>query len=264
MTGSDFVRTDTQGVLAVIPARYGSTRLPGKVIMDIAGKPLVQHVYDRVCLSTSVTACVVATDDERVVQALEPYGTEVAMTSAEHRSGTDRVAAVARQRNEPVIVNVQGDEPLIRPEMIDAAIQPVLGDRSIPVSTLCCQMQDEHEVADPDVVKVVTDMRGRALYFSRAPIPVVRDSGHSKARPDTVYRKHIGLYVYRREFLVDYAQWVPTPLEQFERLEQLRVLEHGYPIVVVETEYDSISVDSPSDLDRVRKQMEVSGDSTYA
>ena len=243
------------GVLAVIPARYKSTRLPGKMILDLAGKPLVQHVYDRVRQSKLVTACIVATDDERVVKALDPFDTQVVMTSVEHHSGTDRVAEVARQRSEPVIVNVQGDEPLVRPEMIDAAVQALLDNPAVPISTLSCPIKDDDEIADPNAVKVVTDLRGRALYFSRAPIPVVRDT----AAPAAVYRKHIGLYVYRREFLIDYAQWPPTPLERFERLEQLRALEHGYPIVVVETEYDSVSVDSPADLDRVRKLMEPSG-----
>ena len=244
-----------QGVLAVIPARYASTRLPGKMILDIAGKPLVEHVYDRVCQSKLVSACIIATDDERVVRALEPFDTEVVMTSIEHQSGTDRVAEVARGRCEPIIVNVQGDEPLVRPEMIDAAVQALLDNPTAPMSTLSCPIKAEDEITDPNAVKVVTDLHGRALYFSRAPIPVTRDADG----PGPVYRKHIGLYVYRREFLIDYAQWPPTPLERSERLEQLRALEHGYTIVVVETEYDSVSVDSPADLDRVRKLMELRG-----
>ena len=255
MTESPGREPAAHGVMAVIPARYESTRLPGKMIVDIAGKPLVQHVYDRVRQSKLVTACIIATDDERVVRALEPFDTEVVMTSIEHQSGTDRVAEVARQCSEPTIVNVQGDEPFVRPEMIDAAVQALLDNPMVPMSTLSCPFKDDNEIADPNAVKVVTDLRGRALYFSRAPIPVVRDAD----APASVYRKHIGLYVYRREFLIDYAQWPPTPLEQFERLEQLRALEHGYPIVVVETEYDSVSVDSPADLDRARKLMELGG-----
>jgi len=242
-----------QGVLAVIPARYASKRLPGKVLLAIAGQPLVQHVYDRVCQSRLVTACIVATDDERVVSSLEPFGTHVMMTSADHQSGTDRVAEVARRSSEPIIVNVQGDEPLVRPEMIDAAVQALLDNPTVPMSTLSSPIRADDETADPNVVKVVTDLSGRALYFSRAPIPAVRDLEGSAP----VCRKHIGLYVYRREFLIDYAQWPPTPLEQLERLEQLRALEHGYPIVVADTQYDSVSVDSPADLDRVRKLMEL-------
>ncbi len=254
MTESPGREPAAHGVLAVIPARYESTRLPGKVILDIAGKPLVQHVYDRVRQSKLVTACIIAADDERVVRALEPFDTEVVMTSIEHQSGTDRVAEVARHRSEPIIVNVQGDEPLVRPEMIDAAVQALLDNPTAPMSTLSCPIKD-HEIDDPNAVKVVTDLRGQALYFSRAPIPVVRDADMSTS----LYRKHLGLYVYRREFLIDYAQWSPTPLERLERLEQLRALEHGYPIVVVETEYDSVSVDSSADLDRVRKLMELRG-----
>jgi 3-deoxy-manno-octulosonate cytidylyltransferase (CMP-KDO synthetase) len=239
--------TGDRGVLAVIPARYASTRLPEKVILDIAGKPLVQHVYDRVRRSGAVTACVVATDDDRVRAALEPFGTEVVMTSPDHQSGTDRVAEVARDRDERVVVNVQGDEPRINPDVIDLAVRPLLDDPSVTMSTLSCPI-DAADVDNPDVVKVVTDQQGRALYFSRAPIPVDRDrTGRA------VYRKHVGLYVYRRDFLLDYASWSPTPLETTERLEQLRVLEHGFPILVVETEYDSMSVDSQSDLDRVRQ-----------
>ncbi len=245
----------TGGVLAVIPARYASTRLPGKVVLDIAGKPLVQHVYDRVRQSELVGTCMVATDDDRVVRALEPFGTEVVMTSAEHKSGTDRIAEVARQRSEPIVVNVQADEPLVRPEMVDTAVQALLDEPEVPMSTLSSPIENESELADPNVVKVVTDLRGRALYFSRAAIPRVRD-GREPDGTGGPYRKHIGLYVYRREFLIDYAQWPPTPLEKLERLEQLRVLEHGCPIVVVETQYDSVAVDSPADLDRVRELME--------
>jgi len=259
VTGRSRYGDETVGVLAVIPARYGSTRLPGKVVLDVAGKPLVQHVYDRVLGSRLVTACVVATDDERVVRALEPFGTHVMMTSAGHTSGTDRVAEVARQRDEPIVVNVQGDEPLVRPEMIDAAVEPLLGDPTVPMSTLSCPIERPDEVGDPNVVKVVTDLCGRALYFSRAPIPVARDKGGPTAARVS-YRKHIGLYVYRRDFLIDYAGWPPTPLEELERLEQLRALEHGYPIVVVETQYDSVSVDAETDLDRVRMLMEQTGE----
>ena len=237
----------TEGVLAVIPARYGSTRLPGKVVLDVAGKPLVQHVYERVCRAGTVTACVVATDDTRVLDALAPFGTETVMTSPNHRNGTDRIAEVAQSRTEPIVVNVQGDEPLIDPRVIDQAVYAIREDSSVMMSTLSCPI-DPRDVDDPNIVKVVTDQIGRALYFSRAPIPVDRDG-----TGEAVYRKHVGLYVYRRDFLLDYTSWPATPLEKTERLEQLRVLEHGYSIMVVETEYDSISVDSPSDLDRVRR-----------
>jgi 3-deoxy-manno-octulosonate cytidylyltransferase (CMP-KDO synthetase) len=242
-------------VLAVIPARYASTRLPGKVLMEIAGKPVVQHVYERTCQARLVDECVVATDDERVVEALKPFGTNVVMTRRDHSSGTDRIAEVAQSSSAEIIVNVQGDEATIDPRMIDEAIQPLLDDPAVVMATLKHRISDPEEIDDPNVVKVVTDKNDRALYFSRAPIPAVRDAADKEAR-GWCYYKHIGLYVYRREFLLSYAKMEPTPLEKLEKLEQLRALENGYEIVVAETKSDSVGVDSMELFERVKRLLE--------
>jgi len=242
-------------VLAVVPARFASTRFPGKVIAPLAGKPLVAHTYARACESRLVTSAVVATDDERVVQALEPHGVRVVMTRPDHPSGTDRIAEVASNTDAAIIVNVQGDEPLIDPETIDAAVRPLLDDADVPMSTAKRLITNPATITDPNVVKVVSDEHGRALYFSRSTIPHVRDEADRAATPPC-YWQHIGLYVYRRDFLLAYATWPQTPLEKLEKLEQLRVLERGYPIAVVETEYESIGVDTPEDLERVQGLIE--------
>ena len=242
-------------VLAVIPARYVSTRFPGKVLMEVAGKPIVQHVYERTCQARLVDECVVATDDERVVEALKPFRSNVVMTSPDHPSGTDRIAEVAASSSAEIIVNVQGCEAIIKPGMIDEAIQPVLDDPAVLMATLKHRITDPKEIDDPNVVKVVTDGRNRALYFSRAPIPAIRDVADEEAR-GWCYYKHIGLYVYRREFLLSYAKMDPTPLEKLEKLEQLRALENGFEIVVAETEFDSIGVDSMEAFERVKRLLE--------
>ena len=242
-------------VLAVIPARYASTRLPGKVLMEVAGKPIVQHVYDRTCHAHLVDDVVVATDDERVVGALKRFGTNVVMTSPDHPSGTDRIAEVAASSSAEIIVNVQGCEAIIDPRMIDEAIQPLLDDPNVLMATLKHRITDQSEIDDPNVVKVVTDKRNRALYFSRAPIPAVRDIADRKAR-QRCYFKHIGLYVYRRDFLLSYAKMAPTPLEKLEKLEQLRALENGFEIVVIETQYDSVGVDTMESFERVKQLLE--------
>lgn len=247
--------TKSANVLAVIPARYASTRFPAKVLAPIEGRPLVCHVYERTLRAALVSEALVATDDERVVDALAPFGVRVIMTDRHHVSGTDRVAEVARNSDAGIVVNVQGDEPLIDPAMIDAAIRPVLEDDGIPMATVRRRIDAWADVTNPNVVKVVCDTRGRALYFSRSPIPAVRDAA-DKADA-ACYWQHIGLYVYRRDFLLEYASLAPTPLEKLEKLEQLRVLENGYPIVVVETEYESIGVDTPEDLERVRERLRV-------
>ncbi len=246
--------TKSAGVLAVIPARYASTRFPAKVLAPIEGRPLVCHVYERTLRAGLVTEALVATDDARVAEALEPYGVRVAMTDSGHASGTDRVAEVARASEARVVVNVQGDEPLIDPATIDATIRPVLENDGVPMATAKRRIDHWAGVTDPNVVKVVCDTHGRALYFSRSPIPAIRDAV-DKASVGC-YWQHIGLYVYKRDFLLEYASWAPTPLEKLEKLEQLRVLENGYPIVVVETEYESIGVDTPEDLERVRERLQ--------
>lgn len=243
-------------VIAVIPARYGSTRLGGKPLLDIGGKPMVQWVYERAKKAKLVRDVMVATDDKRVMSAVERFGGKAVMTSSSHRSGTDRIAEAAGSLNADVIVNVQGDEPLIEPEMIDEAIKPLLAESALLISTLKTKIANEEELKDPNVVKVVTDREGFALYFSRYPIPYVRDSSELGVRSSELkatYYKHIGLYVYRKDFLLKFAKMEPTPLEEAEKLEQLRVLENGYKIKVVQTKYNSIGVDTKEDLEKVRK-----------
>ena len=247
-------------ILGVIPARYASSRFPGKVLVPIPdrdgkSKTMLQHVFERVSLSRYLTSMVIATDDDRVYQEAKKFGATVRMTRADHPSGTDRVAEIASAEPAELIVNIQGDEPLIDPAAIDAAILPMLDDPSLPMGTLKKQIEDPHEITDPNVVKVVTGLAGNALYFSRSPIPHVRQAGGAKPTP---YYKHIGLYVYRRDFLLGYSDLPIGPLEQAERLEQLRALENGHPIRVVETEYESIGVDTPADLEKIVKLFEAS------
>ena len=242
-------------VIAVIPARYASTRFPGKPLVPILGKPMIQWVYERTAQARLVDRVIVATDDARIAAAVEAFSGEYCMTSAEHATGTDRLAEVAEQLSAVLIVNVQGDEPLIDPLMIDQAIQPLLDDAAICMGTLAAVIRDDAEFLNPNVVKVVTDCRGFALYFSRAPIPHERDRGDRQATAVRAAMKHIGLYVYRRDFLLEFAGWPETQLEQLEKLEQLRALEHGIPIRVVVTEGSSIGVDTPADLARIEAQL---------
>lgn len=246
-------------ILAVIPARFASTRFPGKVIAPLAGKPLVLHTYERAQQSMLVSQVVIATDDDRVVSALEPYGVNIELTRPDHPSGTDRVAEVAALSSAGIIVNVQGDEPLVDPRMIDKAIGPVLGNPDISMATARRRIADPDEIKNPNVVKVVCDKEGRALYFSRSPIPRIRDAA-DRAEMATCYWQHVGLYVYERDFLLAMARLPVTELERLEKLEQLRVLEHGWPIAVIDTDYVNIGVDSPEDLERVRGLMPKEGE----
>ncbi len=233
--------------VGVIPARYASSRFPGKPLADLRGRPLVQHVYERARRSKTLARVVVATDDLRIRDAVVAFGGEVQLTGLHHPSGTDRVAEVAASLSCEIVVNIQGDEPLIEPPMIDEAVSPFFVESDLIMGTVCRRLEKEEEWQSPHVVKVVRDRRGFALYFSRTPIPYARVQGmHS-------YYKHIGLYVYRREFLLTLASLAPTPLEETEQLEQLRALEYGYPIRVVETKYDSIGVDTPEDLERIAR-----------
>lgn len=208
---------------------------------------MIQHVYERASLSRYITRVLVATDDERIASAVRHFGGEVRMTRADHPTGTDRLAEVASAEAANLYVNIQGDEPLIDPEAIDAAILSILDTDAIPMGTLKKRILDAPEITNPNVVKVVTDLAGDALYFSRSPIPHVRDGEAG------VYYKHIGLYVYRREFLLRYPDLDVGPLERAESLEQLRALENGYRIRVVETDYESLGVDTPEDLERVNQ-----------
>ena len=240
-------------VVAILPARYGSTRFPGKPLVDIAGKPMIQHVYERTAQTRTIDRVIVATDDDRIRSAVEAFGGEVQMTRDDHPSGTDRLAEVAGRIEADLIVNVQGDEPLIDPVMIEAAVAPLLDNPAIEMGTLMSRIYDPVEFANPNVVKVVVDQAGFALYFSRAPIPHGREL-ETHAVPDIAF-KHIGLYVYRRDFLLQYPTLAETPLEQLEKLEQLRAVEHGHRIRIVETDRQSIGVDVPEDVVRVLHQL---------
>ena len=233
--------------LAVIPARYASTRFPGKVLTDLAGKTMIERVVERTRRAAKIGRVLVATDDERVAQAVRAFGGEAVMTRSDHRSGTERLAEVAAHREEPIFVNVQGDEPVIDPAAIDLAVETIEAEPEIQVATLATPIHEASVLMDPNVVKVVMDFDSNALYFSRAPIPWLRDEsgGHTPR-----YFKHIGLYVYRREALLDFPTLPPGELERTEQLEQLRWLENGYRIRVAPTDYDSISVDVPEDVGR--------------
>lgn len=242
---------ETPRVLAVVPARFASTRFPGKIIAPIAGKPLVLHTYERACEAALVDRVLIATDAREVAQALAPYGIVPIMTREDHTSGTDRIAEVAAEIPAEIVVNVQGDEPLIDPAIIDAAIRPLLDEPDVVMATARRRMVDPADITNPNVVKVVCDAGGHALYFSRCSIPYIRDTADRGAAAEC-YWQHIGLYAYRRDFLLQYSRMPQTPLEKLEKLEQLRVLENGYKIAVIDTEYESIGVDVPEDLERVR------------
>jgi 3-deoxy-manno-octulosonate cytidylyltransferase (CMP-KDO synthetase) len=238
-------------ILAVIPARYASTRFPGKPLVSIAGKPMIQRVWERARQASRVSRVLVATDDERIAQAVKSFGGEAVLTRADHRSGTERVAEVAVAHTDAeILVNVQGDMPLIEPAAIDAGIQAVQDEKAVTLGTLAVPISNPAEIMDPNVVKTVLDFDGNALYFSRAPIPWVRDrQGPVHAK----HLKHIGLYVFRREALLEFATFPQGDLERIEQLEQLRWLENGYRIRVAETEYQSVEVDTPEDVKRAEQ-----------
>ncbi|WP_163559077.1 3-deoxy-manno-octulosonate cytidylyltransferase [Halomonas sp. NO4] len=246
--------------LVVIPARYASSRLPGKPLAEIAGEPMVAHVWRRAGASAA-SRVVVATDDARIREALAPYGAEVVMTRPDHASGTDRLAEVAERLalpDEAVLVNVQGDEPLIPPALIDQVAARLHDDPDASIATLAEPIVDVETLLNPNVVKVVRALSGRALYFSRAPIPWDRE--HFVARPELLatdaWLRHIGLYAYRASFLADYRDWAPAPLEQLEQLEQLRALHHGHAIqVALAAEPNPGGVDTAEDLARVRTRL---------
>jgi 3-deoxy-manno-octulosonate cytidylyltransferase (CMP-KDO synthetase) len=243
-----FERTAEVTSVAVIPARYASTRFPGKPLADIAGRPMIEHVYRRAVDTRGIDAVVVATDDQRVADAVARFGGVARMTAASHSTGTDRIAEVARQLHCSIVVNVQGDEPLVDPEAIAQMVDALRADPTLEMATLRTPIRREEDYLSPHVVKVVVDARDNALYFSRAPIPHDRaGSGFSGATC-----KHLGLYAYRRDFLLRLAALPQSALERTVSLEQLRALEHGYRIRAVETRHDSIGVDTPEDLERVR------------
>ncbi|MFP4029845.1 MAG: 3-deoxy-manno-octulosonate cytidylyltransferase [Candidatus Brocadiia bacterium] len=240
--------------VVIIPARYESTRLPGKPILeearDITGKYIVQHVYDRASRAPSVSDVVIATDDVRIQETVESFGGKVRMTSADHSSGTDRIAEVARDLTAPIIVNVQGDEPQIEPEQIEHVIQLLDEDSDAVMGTLAHPITDESTWLDPNAVKVVTDENGAAMYFSRSPIPYVRDSDNWIEDTPVRPLRHLGVYSYRREFLLAYADMPRASYEEAEKLEQLRALQAAHRIKVGITSRASIGIDTPEDLEK--------------
>ena len=242
-------------VVAIVPARYASTRLPGKALAMIAGKPMIEHVYRRASDASRVNAVVVATDDQRIADAVTAFGGLAVMTSAAHRTGTDRLAEVAASLSSDIIVNVQGDEPLIDATAIDACVRALLDHPDDVMSTVRRRLEDD-EANNPAVVKVVVDRDDHALYFSRSPLPFRRGSSGGVEDHSALQAPrwaHLGLYGYRRSFLLTLASLAATPLERSESLEQLRVLEHGYRIRCVETASFSLGVDTPDDLARIRQ-----------
>jgi 3-deoxy-manno-octulosonate cytidylyltransferase (CMP-KDO synthetase) len=240
-------------VVVVIPARYGSTRLPGKPLVSLNGEPMVQRVYARAKMAKRVDRVIVATDDNRIVQAVTSFGGEARMTRPDHRTGTERVAEVAAHVEGEIFVNVQGDEPLLDPAAVDTAVAALLEEPEAAVATVATPIKIPADIMDPNVVKVVLDFDDNALYFSRAPIPWVRDTtGTIQVR----HLKHLGLYVFQREALLEYPTLPQGELERIEQLEQLRWMENGTKIRVAEVEHDAVSVDVPEDVARVEKLLE--------
>lgn len=236
-------------IIGIIPARYGSTRLEGKPLKDIGGKPMIQRVYEAAQQAQWLDQVYVATDDARIVAAVEQFGGNVRLTSVDHKTGTDRIAEVAAELDVEIVVNLQGDEPLVNPAMIDEVIQPLVEDAYLPMSTLCVPILEEEALHDPNVVKVVFNQKGDALYFSRSLIPYPRKQDNFQAY------EHLGLYAYRKDFLLTYIALPQSRLEINESLEQLRVLEAGYQLKVVVSAhpYDGVSVDTQEDLEKVRQ-----------
>jgi 3-deoxy-manno-octulosonate cytidylyltransferase (CMP-KDO synthetase) len=239
-------------VIGVIPARYSSTRFPGKPLVDILGKPMIQWVYENATGSKLLDFLIVATDDERIYNVVKSFGGNVIMTPSDIQTGTDRVAYVLNEFDADIVANIQGDEPLLTSEMIDRAIEPFLNSEKVDISTLAVKINDVDLIFNPNVVKVVFDKDKIALYFSRSPIPFCRDAKNEKdwLKLGNFY-KHIGLYVYSRESLLRFVSLRRSSLEEIEKLEQLRALENGFRIKVVISESDTIGVDTPEDVEKV-------------
>ncbi len=240
-----------KNITAIIPARYDSTRFPGKPLALIAGRPMIEWTYANAKKCKLLSAVIVATDDSRIAAAVEGFGGDVCLTSSEHPSGTDRIAEAADKLDLPadsIVVNIQGDEPLIRPATVRSVIEPLLEDDSLQMSTASYRIRKDEEIDNPNIVKVVTDKKGCALYFSRSLIP------YSSGKREVFY-KHIGLYGYRKSFLARFSGLEPSPLEKREKLEQLRALENGFKIMVVKSDSDPVEVDVPGDIEKVLYEM---------
>jgi 3-deoxy-manno-octulosonate cytidylyltransferase (CMP-KDO synthetase) len=243
-------------VIACIPARYGSTRFGAKVLAKDTGKYLIQHTYEQACKAELLEKVIIATDDDRIMSACDSFGGECVMTSVDHQSGTDRIAEAVADVDTDIVINVQGDEPEIDPKNIDYLAELLLNNADYPMATLAAEFQTEEQVADPNIVKVVLGCDGGAIYFSRSPIPYDRDSGG--IGPKELYLRHLGIYAYRKDFLLKIPQMAQTPLEKTEKLEQLRVLENGYGIVVGKVEHRCDGIDTPQQyaafVERYREQ----------
>ncbi len=240
--------------LCVIPARYGSSRFPGKPLALIGSKPMIQWVYENAVQAKSIDTVLVATDDERIVRAVEDFGGRAVLTPSELPSGTDRVAYVARDETADVVINLQGDEPFVQPLLLDRLARVFEERDDVELATPVARINEIAQLTDPNLVRVVRDREGWALYFSRAVIPYLRDVADIAQWPQHFpFYKHVGIYAYRKAFLLEFTRWAPGLLEQAERLEQLRVLEHGKRIFTVETDYESLSVDTPDDLRKVNE-----------
>ena len=236
--------------IGIIPARYSATRFDGKVLAEIAGKPMIQHVWERAKKAKFLDDLIIAADDERIVSAVEKFGGKAVFTAKGHRSGTDRLTEIANSLEVKVVVNIQGDEPLIEPSMIDLLIRTILDDEDVVMATMAKKITDETEITNSNVVKVITDKNDFALYFSRSPIPYVRNEDLTPE--ERVIYKHIGIYAYTKDFLFMLTNMPSSRLEKIEKLEQLRALENGHKIKVLETKFDTIGVDTPEDLERVK------------
>lgn len=233
--------------IGIIPARYGATRFEGKVLADLMGKSVLQHVWENAKRASTLDDLIVATDEEKVKEEVERFGGKVVLTAKEHKTGTDRLREVVNPIDTKVVVNIQADEPLLHPSMIDDIVRPLLEDKDISMTTLKKKITDPEDLRNPNVVKVVTDKNGYALYFSRSPIPFPR------FHDGVVFYKHIGLYGFTKEFLFTFTTLPVSALENIEGLEQLRVLENGYKIKVAETQFDTIGIDTPEDLARAKE-----------
>lgn len=236
-------------IVVIIPARYHASRFEGKVLVDIYGKPVIQHVYERAKMAKHVDDVIVATDDERIKNAVEKFDGKVVMTSKDHKSGTDRITEVAKNLDADIIINVQGDEPLVYPRMIEQIAQPILDDSSVNVTTLMRRIKNNNDLKNPNVVKLVLDKNSFVLYFSRSPIP------YPKSKQNFPLYHQVGLYAFRRDFLLKFSKLKPTHLELTEGVELLRVLENGYKIKGVETEYESLDINVPEDVEKVKEMI---------
>jgi 3-deoxy-manno-octulosonate cytidylyltransferase (CMP-KDO synthetase) len=244
--------------LGIIPARFASSRFPGKPLAIIAGKSMIRRVYEQASRAQCLGQVIVATDDERIRAHVQDFGGQALMTSPAHTSGTDRcagVAALAAFKGFDVVVNIQGDEPFIEPHQIDLAVNALMADKTVPIATLARLIGEQTVLSDPNAVKVVFGKNGRALYFSRHAIPFLRNAASAEWPAQQAYYKHIGLYAFRRNALLEITALPPSPLEQAESLEQLRWLEYGMPIAVVLTNLESQSVDTPEDLENIEKHI---------